>query len=288
MWQGFTIALREGIESFLIVALTLSYLKRTGREGLARAVYAGIGVSVLTCAGAGVLFARAARQSLWEAVLALVAAILVGSLLVYMKRVSAHLKSDIEGRLESSARELSRNRALWGVFGFTVLMITREGMETALLIATALFQLKSSSVLGGLTLGLVAAAAISLAWTRLGRGVDLPALLNISAIFLAIFLVQLLLYSVHEFSEAGLLPNSQAIHDATEILGPDGMIGHLLAYALAVIPTVWLAAAWWKRQHGPSPLPPGEGQGEGKTSARKGTTPAPAAPSPHPSPAGRG
>ena len=31
MWQGFTIALREGIESFLIVALTLSYLKRTGR-----------------------------------------------------------------------------------------------------------------------------------------------------------------------------------------------------------------------------------------------------------------
>ena len=31
MWQGFTIALREGIEAFLIVALTLSYLKRTGR-----------------------------------------------------------------------------------------------------------------------------------------------------------------------------------------------------------------------------------------------------------------
>ena len=31
MWQGFTIALREGIEAFLIVALTLSYLQRTGR-----------------------------------------------------------------------------------------------------------------------------------------------------------------------------------------------------------------------------------------------------------------
>ncbi len=32
MWQGFTIALREGIEAFLIVALTLSYLARTGRH----------------------------------------------------------------------------------------------------------------------------------------------------------------------------------------------------------------------------------------------------------------
>jgi high-affinity iron transporter len=125
-------------------------------------------------------------------------------------------------------------------------------METALLIATALFQLQSSSVFGGLAMGLVAAAVIGFAWTRLGRGVDLPALLNVSAVFLAIFLVQLLLYSVHEFSEAGLLPNSQAIHDATEILGPDGLIGHLLAYALAVIPTVWLAAAWWKRRHSPA------------------------------------
>ena len=270
MWQGFTIALREGIEAFLIVALTLSYLKRTGRDTLTRAVYAGIAVSVLTCAGAGLLFSRATNQPLWEGILALAAALLVGSLLVYMKRVSARLKSDIEGRIESSARSVSRQRALWGVFAFTVLMITREGMETALLIATALFQLKSSAVFLGLAFGLVAAATIGFAWTRLGRGVDLKALLNVSAVFLAIFLVQLLLYSVHEFSEARLLPASQAIHDATEILGPDGKIGHLLAYALAVIPTVWLAALWWKRRsHARDPLPP-------------------ARPSPHPSPTGRG
>jgi high-affinity iron transporter len=56
MWQGFTIALREGIEAFLIVALTLSYLRRTGRPELARAVYAAVGISVVTCAGAGWLF----------------------------------------------------------------------------------------------------------------------------------------------------------------------------------------------------------------------------------------
>ncbi|HEY7574973.1 MAG TPA: hypothetical protein VIB08_07390, partial [Thermoanaerobaculia bacterium] len=52
----------------------------------------------------------------------------------------------------------------------------------------------------------------------------------------------------HELSEAGLFPSSQAIHDATEILGPDGRIGHLLAYLLAIVPTVWLAASWWKRR----------------------------------------
>ncbi len=247
MWQGFTIALREGIEAFLIVALTLAYLKRTGRPGLARAVYAAVAVSAVTCAGAGLLFAKAANQSLWEGILALVAAALVGSLLFYMKRVSKRLKSDIETRLEARAAA-GAGRAFWGVFAFTLLMITREGMETALLIATAFFQLKSAAVVTGLALGLAAAAAIGFSWTRLGKSVDVRAILNVSAIFLGIFLVQLVLYGVHELAEARLFPSSQAIHDATEILGPDGLVGHLLAYALAAVPTVWLAGLWWKRR----------------------------------------
>jgi high-affinity iron transporter len=248
MWQGFTIALREGIEAFLIVALTLAYLRRTGRPALARAVYAAIGVSVVTCAAAGLLFSKAANQPLWEGILALVAAGLVGSLLFYMKRASKHLKSDIESRIESRAGSGSPARAFWGVFAFALLMITREGMETALLIATAFFQLKSAAVVAGLALGLAAAAAIGLLWSRLGKGVDLKTILNVSAVFLAIFLVQLVLYGIHELAEARLFPASQAIHDATEILGPDGLIGHLLAYALAVIPTAWLAGLWWKRR----------------------------------------
>jgi high-affinity iron transporter len=127
-------------------------------------------------------------------------------------------------------------------------MITREGMETALLISTALFQLKSSAVFVGLVLGLAAAATIGFLWTRLGKGVDLKTLLNVSAVFLGIFLVQLVLYGIHELSEARLLPASQAVHDATEILGPEGKVGQLLAYALAVIPTVWLVGMWWKRR----------------------------------------
>src|SRR5262249_30132256 len=250
MWQGFTIALREGIEAFLIVALTLAYLQRTGRPGLARAVYAALGVSLVTCGFAGWIFSKAANQSLWEGILALAAAALVGSLLVYMKRVSKRLKSDIEQRIEARAASGDPRRAFWGVFAFSLLMITREGMETALLIATAFFQLKSAAVLTGLGLGLLAAAAIGVLWTRLGKDVDLKAILNVSAVFLAIFLVQLILYGVHQLAQARLFPSSQAIHDATEILGPDGVIGHLLAYALAVIPSVWLVRLWWKRRRG--------------------------------------
>ncbi len=254
MWQGFTIALREGIEALLIIALTLSYLSRTGRKSLSRAVYAALGASVATCAAAGWLFSKAVNQPLWEGILALTAAALVGSLLVYMKRVAARLKSDIESRVEVRASAGSPTRAFWGVFGFTVLMITREGMETALLITTALFQMKSSAVFAGLVLGLVSATAIGFLWMRLGKGVDLKTLLNVSAVFLAIFLVQLVLYGIHELSEAQVFPASQVIHDATEILGPAGRIGQLLTYALAVIPTVWLGGLWWKRWRAGSPV----------------------------------
>ena len=101
MWQGFTIALREGIEAFLIVALTLSYLQRTGRPGSRAPFTRPSLVSLVTCVAAGWLFSKAANQSLWEGILALVAAALVGSLLVYMKRVSKRLKSDIEQRIEA-------------------------------------------------------------------------------------------------------------------------------------------------------------------------------------------
>jgi len=253
MWQGFTIALREGIEMFLIVALILSYLKRTGRAALARAVYTGTVVSLLSCFGAFLVFRRASNQSLWEGILALVAAALVASLLVYMKRVASHLKKDIEERIEVQVNRATTSAAFWGVFGFTLLMITREGMETALLISTALFQMRSAAVSMGLALGLVAAIAIGFAWTRLGRGVDLKGLLNILAVFLAIFVVQLLLYGIHELAEARVFPASQAIHDATEILGPDGKIGHLLAYSLAVVPTVWLLMLWWRKRQAALP-----------------------------------
>ncbi|MEJ0048360.1 MAG: hypothetical protein WDN04_21225 [Rhodospirillales bacterium] len=39
------ISMREGIEAFLIVAMTLAYVRKTGREPLVSAVYWGTGVA---------------------------------------------------------------------------------------------------------------------------------------------------------------------------------------------------------------------------------------------------
>src|SRR5215208_6470988 len=125
MLQAFVITLREGLEAFLIVAISLAYLRKTGRHRLVPAVHWGIGLSVLVSIGAAVLFERANNQALWEGVLALTAAVLVASLIVHMWRHAKRLRKEIEARLESTALQTGV-KAFAGVFLFTLLMITRE------------------------------------------------------------------------------------------------------------------------------------------------------------------
>ena len=57
----------------------------------------------------------------------------------------AHGQADQEGhrRTPADLDAEERRRAFAGVFLFTLLMITREGMETALLMGTLLFQIKA-------------------------------------------------------------------------------------------------------------------------------------------------
>jgi high-affinity iron transporter len=240
MLQAFVITLREGLEAFLIIAISLAYLKKTGRRAMIPAVHWGIGVSVLLSIAAGVLLARAANQALWEGILALVAAVLVASLTVHMWRAGRRMKSEIEGRLEASSIKAGR-AAFAGVFGFTLLMITREGMETALLMNALLFQVRSMQILSGAVAGTLAAASIAWLWSRYGYRVNLARFFQVTAVFLLVFVAQLLIYGFHELTEANILPNSGELHEATEPYGPDGIYGQYLTYMLVALPLAWLA-----------------------------------------------
>ena len=239
MLQAFVITLREGLEAFLIVAISLAYLKKTGRRPLIPAVHWGIGVSVVLSIAAGVLLSKAANQALWEGILAVVAAVLVASLTVHMWRAGRRMKSEIEDRLEVSSAKPG-GAAFLGVFAFTLLMITREGMETALLMNALLFQVRSLQIVSGAAAGTLAAAVIAWLWSRYGHRVNLARFFQVTAVFLLVFVVQLLIYGFHELTEANVLPNSAPLHDATEPYGPDGIYGQYLTYMLVALPVGWL------------------------------------------------
>jgi high-affinity iron transporter len=243
MLQAFIITLREGLEAFLIVAISLAYLRKSGRQQLVSAVHWGIAASVLLSIGASILFQRASNQALWEGVLALTAAVLVASLIVHMWRHARTIKRDIEHRLSVSAAQMGIQAAA-GVFLFTLLMITREGMETALLMGTLVAQGSGAmNLLLGAALGVTAAAAMAWLWSKYGHRVNLALFFQVTAVFLAVFVVQLFIYGFHELTEANLFPGSEALHWATEPYGPDGIYGQYLTYMLVALPMAWLAVS---------------------------------------------
>ncbi len=239
MLQAFIIVLREGFESFLIVAIIFAYLRKTQRGNLIPAVWWGTGISVLTSAIFGFAMLQGANQSLWEGITGVVSAALVSWFVIHMWRTAPHLKKDMEHRLYEKTSHKSLNKAFWGVFFFTLFMITREGMETALL----LIQIHTPQVVTGILLGTLAAAGMAFLWGRFGHLINLKLFFQVTSIFLLLFVVQILVYSFHEFTEAGIFPNSEALHIATEPFSPQGLYGKWLTVLMIGTCAVWLLGA---------------------------------------------
>jgi high-affinity iron transporter len=254
MLQMLVVTLREGIEAFLIVAIAIAYLRKTGRDGLVPAAWWGTGVAVTLSIVLGVFLAEFAVLPIWEAVLAAVAAALVISMVVYMLKHAKKLRGEIGGRLETAAQ--APGAGPWiGVFLLVLLMITREGMEMAFITATLARQEESVHMVSGALVGIALAAALAWGWSRYGHRINLGLFFQVTSIFLVLFALQLLVYSFHEATEANVLPiNNQYWHIATEPYGPEGEYGAMLSYALVLLPALWItwSAFGYRRNPGPA------------------------------------
>ena len=248
------VTLREGIEAFLIVAITLAYLRKTNRIALGSAVLWGAGVGVALSVLAGYFFGQAENKPLWEGLLALAAAVMVLTMVFYMLRASKRMRGDIAARIEAAALKSSTGAWL-GVFAFVLVMIVREGMETALILTTLLFEQGSRDLLTGATLGVLLAALVAWAWSRYGQRVNLKRFFQVTSVFLILFTIQLFIYAFHEFSEIGAIPGIDNVywHAVTKPYGPEGPYGEWLTYFMVIIPASWLALAWWRDRDSASP-----------------------------------
>jgi high-affinity iron transporter len=244
MLPALIIVFREGFEAFLTVAIIFAFLRKTGRDWLRPAVYAGIVASVVASFGLGYLLMRISEhQSLIEGILGVVAAVLVASFVVHVWRVAPRMKGDMERKLEGYSSTASRALAIAGVFGFTLLMVTREGMETALM----LIQVRNGRFILGSLIGLGAAALMSWAWAHYGHRINVKRFFQVTGLFLLLFAVQILFYAVHEFSEAEVLGRwSEAVHNATEPYSPVGVYGKWFSVVMVGLCAVWLIGASMK------------------------------------------
>lgn len=264
MLQSFIIILREGFESFLLVAVILSYLRKSRQRSLAPAVYWAIAAALAISGGLGYVLFKVqtgsqnlieqylgprlglsvawflANESLREAVLGVLAIVMVLSLVVYMWRVGPRLKEKMETKLGEVSTHRSGWAAFAGIFLFTVLTISREGMETALM----LLQVRSPRLIWGAVMGLCGAVGMSWAWAHFGHLINVRRFFQVTAIFLVLFMAQVAIYTFHEFAEAGLLPNSEVLHAATEKFSADGLYGQWFSVLMVGACAAWLAGAW--------------------------------------------
>jgi high-affinity iron transporter len=248
------VTLREGIEAFLIVAITLAYLRKTNRLALGSAVLWGTGVGVALSVVAGVLFGQAENKPMWEGFLALAAAVMVLSMVIYMLRASRRMRGDIAAKVEAAVTK-STTGAWLGVFAFVLVMIVREGMETALILTTLLFEQGSRDLLAGASVGLALAALVAWAWSRYGQKVNLRRFFQVTSVFLILFTIQLVIYAFHEFTEIGAVPgiDNAFWHALAEPYGPDGVYGEWLTYLMVLVPAGWLAVASWRDRGSSAP-----------------------------------
>ncbi len=246
MFSMFMITFREGLEAFLIIAISAAYLRQSGRDSLLAPLRWGVVAAVALSAALGVVLMRTGGMSpVWEGALAALAAALVVTCTVHMLRHGKVMKREIVDRLDRSFGSAGAGAAL-SVFAFVVLMVGREGVETATMIASLASQSDMRSLLIGGVLGTLCAALMSLAWSRLGRRVNLSRFFQVTAIFMVLFSIQLVIYAFHEFTEVGALPglDNAYWHLASEPYGPEGQYGHWLSYGLILVPAMFLASSW--------------------------------------------
>jgi high-affinity iron transporter len=247
MLETLIITFREGLEAFLIVAITLAYLNKTGRSYLRKPVYFGCLFALFISATTGWHIAELANDPFTEGVLSIIAGGLVASLTYYVMKTAGKIKDAITDKIEVHA---SKN-AFWasaGIFIFTALMISREGMETALMLGAISSETNAGSMLAGAILGISLTALIGVLWVKQSSSINLKLFMQVTGIFLILFSIHLFLYGVYELTEVtGSIFYHEGIHGALKpFVSSKSLIGQLTIYGLLALPLSWLAISYVK------------------------------------------
>jgi len=238
MFEALIVTLREGVEVALVVGIIAAFLRREAGGRYLGSVWAGILAAIAASVLGGFLLRRlAVSEEVLEGVLYLAAAVVVGSMLVWMWQHSRALSGQMKGTL---ARILTREGAVAvgaGIFLFTFLMVFREGMETVLFLSALSLTSGGLETLLGVLVGLIAAFVFGVLFVRGSLRVDLGRFFKITGIALLVFVAQLLINGYHELAEAGWLPANQT---SMATIGPLVKNEFFFIVAVLVLPLLML------------------------------------------------
>ena len=238
MIESFIIALREGIEVALVLGILIVYLKKIQQDLLIKSVYAGLVLAIIASIAGAILLQRfTIDHESFEGYLLLTASLFVMTMIVWMWMTAKKIKHEIQEKVDTIIEHSSTWKAQLGIFLFTFIMIIREGIETAIFLqAVALSRGGWQSVIGTI-FGFSCATIFAILFIRGSTKIDIARFLQVTAIALLVFTLQLIVNAFHEFYEYGIFPaNPQMM----AILGPIVQNNTLFILAIISIPAIML------------------------------------------------
>lgn len=200
------ISLREGIEAALIIAIMLSYLRKTNQLNLRKYVLYGTIVAILASLGVAVVVGllwgifEGTMLNVFEGTVVLIAAILLTTMIVWMWNAGARITQEIEDSMESSVVKQSGI----GLALLSFSLVFREGVELSLFSMALVIQEGIESYIG-IALGLSLAIILGIGIYKGSLRISIGSLFKWTSIFLILFAAGMIAYGIHELQEAGLL-----------------------------------------------------------------------------------
>jgi high-affinity iron transporter len=207
------VVLREGFEASLVVGIVCAFLDRTGRRDGFGAVWAGVAAALaLSLAVGAALFAAGAElkgspEAVFEGTVMLVAAGLLTWMIFWMRSRARTLRKEIEGRAQAA---LDAGSAV-GLALVVFIGVTREGIETALFLFSAVEGSNTMVSLVASLLGAAGAVGLGYLFYRGSHRLNLRTFFTATSALLLLFAGYLLASGLHDLSEAGVFPESEAV-----------------------------------------------------------------------------
>lgn len=198
------ITFREALEAALIVTITVTYLKKIGKQELNKYSYLGavsaIIVSLLLGVGLQAFYGGLGEVAgqVFEGVASLTAVAVLTGMIFWMTKHGKEIKGELQGRIEQS---VSRGE-LYGIAALSFVAVAREGLETVLFLSATFVQDQAGTIIGAL-IGAAAVLVLSALFMRGAVNLEIGRFFKVTSVLLLVFGAGLAGYGVHELIEAG-------------------------------------------------------------------------------------
>lgn len=203
MLGQYLITFREALEAELVISIVLAYLSRTGRKPLSRYVWYGVfsatALSIVFGVSIWLVYGVLSKpvQALFEGVAALIALVVLSSMIYWMAIKGKELRAEVEKRVEA----IATRGATMGLISFAFIAVFREGLETVLFL-TPFLVTDAAATVAGLFLGALTSLALAYGIFIAGMKINLRRFFYFTSILLILLAGGLFGYGVHEIIES--------------------------------------------------------------------------------------